>query len=32
MHIDIHGKMDRRNNMDIDLGIIPLHVEWPDEE
>jgi len=32
LHVDIHGKRDRLDNMDIDLGILPLKVEWPEEK
>ena len=28
VHIDIHGKMDRANNMDIDVGMGPMEEDW----
>jgi len=27
LHIDIHGKNDRENNMDIDVGMVPMEEE-----
>jgi len=28
LHIDIHGKKDRENNFDIDVGTMPMQVLW----
>ncbi len=27
-HIDIHGKMDRKDNYDLDLGVQCLYAHW----
>ena len=31
MHVDIHGKMDRANNMDLDVGMGPMEEEWDEK-
>ncbi|KAH3732706.1 hypothetical protein Pelo_16463 [Pelomyxa schiedti] len=28
LHVDIHGKVDRRSDLDIDIGIKPIQVLW----
>lgn len=28
LHVDIHGKVDRRSDLDIDIGIKPMEVLW----
>lgn len=30
-HIDIHGKCNRKNNSDMDLGTMPMTWLWPKE-
>lgn len=32
MHVDIHGKFDRKDNYDLDLGVRCLYTHWCDEE
>lgn len=31
-HIDVHGKMDRKTNHDLDLGMAALDFYWSDTE
>ena len=28
VHIDVHGKMDRADNLDVDVGLRPMEEEW----
>ena len=28
LHVDLHGKVDRKDNLEIDLGIAPMEEEW----
>jgi hypothetical protein len=28
LHVDIHGKMDRKNDCEIDVGIMAMEVHW----
>jgi hypothetical protein len=30
-HIDVHGKMDRADNFDLDLGVTCLYKHWINE-
>lgn len=32
LHIDVHGKKDRKNNMDIDAGFRAMETRWPDKK
>jgi hypothetical protein len=32
MHVDIHGKMDRKDNYELDLGISCLYKHWEGHE
>lgn len=32
LHVDIHGKMDRKDSYDLDLGVACLHKHWLHEE
>eukprot|EP00002_Diphylleia_rotans_P001219 TRINITY_DN10684_c0_g1_i1.p1 TRINITY_DN10684_c0_g1~~TRINITY_DN10684_c0_g1_i1.p1 ORF type:complete len:521 (-),score=88.29 TRINITY_DN10684_c0_g1_i1:234-1796(-) len=32
MHVDIHGKMDRKDNLDLDLGMEPMNALWPQQD
>ena len=31
MHVDIHGKMDRADDMDLDVGLAPMEEEWDED-
>ena len=31
-HVDVHGKKDRRKNLNLDVGLEPMHAEWPAED
>mmetsp|Transcript_9159 Transcript_9159/g.18338 ORF Transcript_9159/g.18338 Transcript_9159/m.18338 type:complete len:590 (-) Transcript_9159:29-1798(-) len=28
-HVDVHGKKDRKHNLNLDVGLEPMHAEWP---
>lgn len=28
LHVDLHGKVDRKDNLEIDLGIAPMSEVW----
>ncbi len=30
LHVDIHGKMDRKHNCEIEVGLEPLRQLWPE--
>ncbi len=30
LHIDLHGKMDRKDNFDLDIGMGPMENCWAD--
>eukprot|EP01043_Picozoa_sp_COSAG02_P011196 COSAG02_NODE_408_length_22892_cov_35.212785_22_plen_703_part_00 len=30
-HIDVHGKMDRKKNLDLDVGMGPMEEHWQEE-
>jgi hypothetical protein len=32
MHVDIHGKYDRKNSYELDLGIACMHAHWENKE
>lgn len=32
MHIDIHGKVDRKKNFNLDLGLVSMDVHWGSSE
>jgi hypothetical protein len=32
LHVDVHGKVDRKDNLNLDLGIRPMEVLWPHED
>jgi hypothetical protein len=32
LHIDVHGKMDRKDNLDVDLGMAPMEYYWDGKE
>ena len=31
LHVDVHGKMDRKNNLDLDVGLGPMEQVWDEE-
>lgn len=31
-HIDVHGKMDRKDNLDLDIGLGPMEHCWADKD
>jgi hypothetical protein len=31
LHIDIHGKMDRKTQLDLDVGLGPMEYEWDED-
>ena len=31
MHVDVHGKLNRKTNCEVDVGIASLHYHWPED-
>ena len=31
-HIDVHGKCNRKNNCDLDLGTMPMEWNWEENK